>query len=274
MRTLLLCLLLPACGGSCAVGTATPSLQLSYEAMPGEGIDVGVALPEELSYESRADFSENILEDLVPPTLEAAGLDASAAISAIRPGGYEGATNPSMQSLVDTDDEGATRAAAALGFVLHQWAVLAADYSDGHGGTAWGAVRFLDGAPDADQAQAFYTFAAAIDPGLSGGYSAWSDRLLFLNLRDASGAPLGGLDDDAFLAALTRAASDYTDDGVALAASGEARAWLVENDWTTAPNGEDYLSTLGADEALTATLQDLQHAHTEALAQRTSDGGW
>jgi len=265
--------LLPACGGSCAQGTREPSLQLSYEAMPGDGIDVGVTLPATISYDSRAGFSQGILDDLVPAVLAAVDVDSNAVTSVITPGGYEGTTNPSIQSMLDTDDDSATRVAAALGFVLHQGAVLAADYSDANGGTAWGAVRFLDGAPDALQAQAFYVWATEVDPGLGGGYTAWGDRLIFLNLHGDDGSPSGGLADDAFLAAMTRAAQECTVVPVALAASGEARAWLVENDWSTAPDGEDYLSTLGADAALTAKLQALQGAHTAALAEQT-DAGW
>ena len=71
------------------------------------------------------------------------------------------------------------------------------------------------------------------------------------------------------LAALKRAASSFP--GVSLGANGRARAYLVENDWAMATNGEEFAQRLGADAPALMLLRLCHTVIVENLAVRL---GW
>ncbi len=263
------------CGRGCAVGSVVPAHQLSVEAVPGASTEAGAHLDREaMSYEELLAFTQDVQGEVLPDLLMALDLDERDLDEDLGPGGYALQTSPSLQLKVPLDDEGATRLAAALGLAWSQESVLVTDWSEGDGGTAFGAVRFVGHAPSEDEAQAFFAWAAGINGGLGGGYTAFDDTLYFLNLRGDDGQPYSGLEDEAFLAALTEAASTWTEGAVSLMETGEAQSWLVANDWAAAPSGEQYAAILGEDAPLLAAVEAAASEHAALLTAAAEDGGW
>ena len=220
-------------------GTQAVAQHLFFEA-------VSAAVPPDAPYEARRRLTARVRDDVVPSVLRAAGVNEAQAVTELRMGGYRLQTNPSLHMTAPLTDEQADRLAAALGRVLEQDSVLVADFSSSDGTSADGAtgyalVRFPAGTLTPDLAQQFFLAAAAEHEGLGGGYTAFGDALLFLNLRGADGQPSSGLPDTGFAAALGRAAAHFP--GAALTETGRADARLIA---PLPPTGHPALESLRA----------------------------
>ncbi|MFC5358770.1 hypothetical protein [Azospirillum himalayense] len=191
---------------------------LFFEAVPA-------GAPPDASYEARQRLTERARTDLLPAILDAAGLDGTGTVADLRMGGYRLRTNPSLHLTLRWEDGPADRLAGAIAWSLEQDSVLVADFDSADGATGYALVRFPAGSLTPDRAQRFFLAAAAEHEGLGGGYTAFGDTLLFLNLRDGDGASYSGLTDDAFVEFLRRAADAFP--GAVLAATGRADARLV-----------------------------------------------
>jgi hypothetical protein len=243
---------------------------LSYEAIPS--VQVALNL-DAATWDQREAVTRAALETIAPKVFEAAGVDPASIATDLTPGGYLLKTNASLQARAPVDEATATRLAAALGYVFRQWSVLITSFEEEEGDTAYVTVAFPEGALTAALAQSFFESAAAVDPGLGGGYTAFGDDMLFLNMRDADGAPYSELEDIAFAARLGQAAGAFPHASAQVADAGRAGARFVENDWDASPGGEDYARTLD-DPALVAKLDALRAEHT-ALVERMGAGfGW
>ncbi|MBP2294924.1 hypothetical protein [Azospirillum rugosum] len=187
-------------------------------------------VPADLPYEARQRLTERARDEIVPAVLRDGGIDLAGAATDLRMGGYQRRTNPSLHMAVTLGDGPADRLAAALAWVLDQDSVLVADFASADGATGYALVRFLvcfpGGTLTPDHAQRFFLAAAAVEDGLGGGYTAFGDTMLFLNLRGADGRPFSGLSDADFTAALGRAVATFP--GAALAETGRADARLIE----------------------------------------------
>ena len=248
--------------GQCAAAEAL----LFYEALPA----AQVVLPKakDAPYAEKQRLAEAVARELVPGIVDALDLDPTRARTSVAPGGYEGRTNPSLQTALPASQAEARRLAAALGYVLRQESVLVADLADAAGDSFQVTVGFAR-APDADLAQRFFAHAAETDRGLAGGYSIVGSGMVFVNLRGADGKPLGGLNDAAFLGGLRRAAAGFP--GAAVAASGRCRAYLVENDWARARDGEEFAIALGGK---AGALMLLRLKHTVIVETLAARYGW
>lgn len=249
-------------------GAATaqqPTVLVSYETTPFDllGLD-GTGI----GYDARAALTTEALDDVVPQILTAIDVAPDDVTSMVMPGGYQLATNASLQSWFDGDPQRVDQFAAALGFVFRQWSVLVTDFTPtGPGNAAYAVIEFPQ-TLSADQAQAFFLHAASVDQGLGGGYTAFDDEMFFLNLGDSTGAPYSGLDDQAFVDQLQRAADTF--DGEArLASSGRVDARFVENDWQAQPEGQGYLNDFSADQvALLILLRQGNDARMQQAARQ------
>jgi len=270
-----LVLLLCACTRECAEGAVIPAHQLSVEVVPGASTPEGADLDfEAISYDEAEALTRQVDAEVFPDILMALDVDARAVDEDLGPGGYDLRTTPAMQLKVPLTDDEASRLAAAFGLALEQESVLITDWSDTGGGTAYGSVRFLGGAPSADEAQAFYVWANQQNPGLGGGYLVYDDVASFLNLRGDDGQPYSGLDDETFLDALRQAAANYTGGSVSFLEAGEAQSWLVANDWAASQGGQDYMAVLGDDPSTLAALEAARSEWQLFLEQAEADGGW
>lgn len=221
------------------MGAKAVAQHLFFEAVPAD-------VPADTPYEARRRLTERVRDDLVPSVLRAAGISEAQAVTELRMGGYRLQTNPSLHMTAPLTDEQADRLAAALGRVLAQDSVLVADFSSSDmagvdRSTGYALVRFPAGTLTPGLAQRFFLAAAAEHEGLGGGYTAFGDTLLFLNLRDADGQPFSGLTDTGFAAALGRAAQRFP--GAALTETGRADARLVA---PLPPTGHPALESLRA----------------------------
>jgi hypothetical protein len=261
------------------VRDAEVELQLSYEAIPG----VGVVLPQGTvdtsgsDFADKLEFTQDVFATLVPDVMAAVDVEFADVDSEITPGGFLLETSPSMQTrLVASDfadvDATADRLAAALGYTMYQFSVLVTDFTAVEGATGYAVVRFPEGALTPDLAQAFFAHAATVDGGLGGGYTAFDDDMIFLNVRDDAGEPFSGLDDAAFFAGLEQAADSFADAEAAFLESGFADARFVGNDWEVAPDGSEYLATLGA--GAQEALDPLQAAFAQIVDDAAATYGW
>ena len=261
---LLLALLALLLWGQAAL--AQTALLFSYEAMPSAQIVLPKA--KDAPYAEKERLARAVAEELAPGIIDAAMLDPARARTEVAPGGDRSQTNPSLQTTLPASDAQARRLAAGLGYVLRQGSVLVSDCGDPGGAAAYGAIRF-DRPPSPDLAHRFFEHAARIEPGLGGGYSVTGGAMLFINLAGPDGKPYSGLGGDAFVAALRRAADSFP--GAALAASGKCRAYLVENDWSKATNGEEFAAAFGGD---TGALMLLRLRHTVMVETLAGRFGW
>ncbi|MEO1092041.1 MAG: hypothetical protein AAFX81_15540 [Pseudomonadota bacterium] len=243
---------------------------LSYEAIPSAqlALDLGNA-----DYAQRAEFTAAALEEIAPKAIAAAGFDPALVETEMTPGGYLLETNASLQARAVMTDAEATRLAAALGYVFRQWSVLVSELDDDTGDTAYVTVTFPESTLTPEAAQAFFAHAAAVDDGLGGGYTAFGDAMIFLNVRDGDGAPYSGLEDPTFAARLGFAAGTFPDAALSVAAAGVAEARFVGNDWTASPNGEDYAATLD-DPRLLQALDAARAEHTQLVETMGAALGW
>lgn len=236
---------------------AEPMQRLFYEAVPGAQVQAGTL--ESAPFAVRNAFAARVAGELVPAVLRALGHDPAAAVTELTVGGWRLRTNPSLHTALPLADAEADRLAAALGFVLRQDSVLVADLTQGDGRTGSVLVTLPRLTPD--RAQRFFAHAATVHAGLGGGYTAFGDVLLFLNVTGDDGQPYSGLSDGAFADALGRAARGFP--AARLTATGLADARFVGNDWTAAPDGEDYARRLAP--GTVTTLRTLRDRHTALL---------
>lgn len=270
----LLTLLAASCGDS---GGDSPLVQLSYEAMPGSGVALatGEVDTSMAAYDDKQTFTSEVFGELVPEVFAAVGVDFAALDSDTAPGGFLLETNPAMQSRGALTAGDADRVSAALGYVMFQWSVLITDFDAEDGDTGYGVVEFSDDALTPTLAQDFFAHAGGVDEGLGGGYSAFEDTMIFINLRGGDGMPYSGLDDDTFLTRLEQAVDGFTDADVTLVESGAIDAYLIENDWSTATDGSEYLATIAVTSAAEqAELDRLQTAYNQKLLQAAATHGW
>lgn len=256
---------------ACGAAAQEPRERLfSYEAIPSAQVELDL---DAADYAQREAVTQAALESLAPEVIAAAGLDPATVETEVTPGGYLLRTNASLQSRAVTTEAEATRLAAALGYVFRQWSVLVSELDDPGGTTSYVAVEFPEDALTPEVAQAFFEHAAGEAEGLGGGYTAFGDEMLFLNVKDDAGAPYSGLDDMAFAARLGRAAGSWDGPAAAIAAAGFAEARFVGNDWDGAPEGEGYLATLD-DPALAEALDALRAQHTALVERMGAEFGW
>ncbi len=259
--TLIRAMLLALVAGT-ASAQNTPTLLLSYEATPFGllGLD-----GDGLAYDAREEVTEAALAREVPAIFEAMGVAPDTVETLVMPGGYLLNTNASLQSSVTLDDAAADRLAAALGFAFRQWSVLVTDFEpQGDGDTGYGIVAFEE-TLTGEAAHAFFLHAASVNEGLGGGYTAFDDEMIFLNVTDSRGDPYSGLPDEDFEAALREAAESYQAAPAQVTQTGRADARFIENDWEAHPNGEGYAETLGG--PATATLAAIRATHEAALRE-------
>lgn len=254
-----------------AADDAAPELWLiSYEAIPSAQVALNL---DGATYAERAELTAAAAGSISPKVIAAVGLDPAAIETDITPGGYLLATNASLQARGRLREDEAIRLAAALGYVYRQWSVLVSRLDETSGETGYVRVAFPDDALTPVSAQAFFEAAAAVNGGLGGGYTAFGDEMIFLNVRDPAHQPYSELDDVAFAAYLGQAAGAFDGEPLRIAGAGYARALFVGNDWDTAPQGEDYAEALG-DAAPLDALNALRAAHTALSEEMGLRFGW
>ncbi len=252
---------------------ADQKVLLSYEATPSAGFH----LPRlaEASYDDRATFSAEVLKEIVPKIITANGLDPEALETEVTPGGYLLKTNASLQTEGDLDDATADRLAGSLGYVFRQYSVLASRLDDTTGKTGFVVVRFPQDSLNATVAQKFFEAADATKKGLGGGYTAFGDEQIFLNVTNSDGKPYSGLDDAAFQDGLKRTAASFADPKPEVSSSGKATARFISNDWEKSKQGEDYQSLLGgADGELVKKLDEIGRDYASLVAKTAESKGW
>ncbi|CAN7705722.1 hypothetical protein LJR251_005727 [Rhizobium rhizogenes] len=223
--------------------TAGQKVLLSYEATPASSFNLpGLA---HASYDDRATFSTEVLKEIVPKIVSANGIDPAVLETEVTPGGYLLKTNASLQTEGELDDVTADRLAGSFGYVFRQYSVLVSRLDDTSGKTGFVVVRFPKDTLDAAVAQKFFETADATKKGLGGGYTAFGDEQIYLNVTNSDGKPYSGLDDAAFLDGLQQAATSFAAPKPEIAASGKATARFIGNDWHKSSQGEDYVSQLG-----------------------------
>lgn len=267
-----------ACGGD-DEDAALPfddRILVSYEVVPSAQLETWDNVdPSAAPYEARATLTREVFMSLWPEMVAAVGLDAAAIETQEVPGGYLLATNPALQSAfarTDTERAAIERFAAAQGYVFRQWDVLITDFGSNGGNTGYAVVAIAELTPA--RAQAFFVHAAGVDAGLGGGYTAFGDAMLFLNLRDAdSDEPYSGLDDAAFVDALDRAAASFAQADAQVVDAGEraVEAWFISNDWAAAGAGEELAAMLDA-QAVQA-LDDVRGRYDDVVAAWVEDQG-
>jgi len=163
------------------------------------------------------------------------------------PGGYKLRSDPSLVTAIETRSSQATLLGAAFGYVFRQRSVLVVDLGASDGDQFFARVQFHGIPLSGPLADEFFRHAAKVSPALGEGYTAFDNSMLFINLRDESGKPYGGLDDDAFLQALTKAVASFTTARTSIAAKGKIEARFVGNDWQSSPQGGEYRILLPAE---------------------------
>lgn len=184
--------------------------------------ETGGAADPSVPFAARAETTAVYVSELGPPVLAAAGVDAGAFDAEIVPGGYEGKINPAVLLTLEGSEDEARRVAAAFGHVFEQSSVLI--WRETATGSLVAAVTLPSVTPNL--ADHFFRVAGAIERGLSGGFTARGNQLLFINLRGADGKPFSGLTDAAFTAALERTSAVFG--GIGTVSTSRATATLVE----------------------------------------------
>lgn len=252
---------------------AVEPVLISYEAAPSHGFD----LPKlgKASYAVRAAFAVQALADVVPKIADAVGVDDRKMVSEVTPGGYLLKTNASLQTMADLDDAAADRFAAALGYVFRQESVLVSRLDDPTGTTDFVTVTFPRDKLDSAVAQAFFEKAASVEKGLGGGYTAFGDDQIFLNVTDGDGKPYSGLDHAAFLAGLAKAAAGFGPLKPTVTNNGKAVARFIENDWKAQPAGDAYVERLGGKDSELVRMLDGIEVHYAGLVDAAATRyGW
>lgn len=256
-----------------ATAVAGQKVLLSYEATPSAGFH----LPKlaKASYDDRAAFSDEVLKEIVPKIIVANGVDPASLETEVTPGGYLLKTNASLQTEGDLDDATADRLAGSLGYVFRQYSVLASRLDDTTGKTGFVVVQFPKDSLNAAVAQKFFETADATKKGLGGGYTAFGDEQIFLNVTNSAGKPYSGLDDAAFEDGLKQAAASFGAPKPEVSSSGKATARFIGNDWDKSKGGEDYLGLLGGpDSALVKKLNEISKDYASIVTKTAESKGW
>mgnify|MGYP001809665055 CR=1 FL=1 len=241
------------------------SYLLSYEATPSAGFDLPKL--EAAGYDERAAFAAKVLAEIVPKIADAVGIDANDLDTEVTPGGYLLKTNASLQTEAEISSAEADRFAAGLGYVFRQYSVLVSGLDDASAKTGYVVVTFPDNTLNATVAQAFFEKAAAVDKGLGGGYTAFGDDQIFLNVVGDDGKPYSGLDNATFLAGLTKAAAEFGPPQPKVSDSGTATARFIGNEWDKQPKGEAYIEKLGGASSDTVKALDVIEADYAKLVE-------
>ncbi|MFN3614302.1 MAG: hypothetical protein ACK4WC_07060 [Rubrimonas sp.] len=257
------------------IGAAGPAAAaemhlISYEAIPSVQTDIDLA---GATYDQRAELTAMVRDAIAPQVIAALAMDGALIETDLTPGGYLLNTNASLQARGQITEVEAIRLAAALGYVLRQWSVMVSRFDDDLGDTGYVVVSFPEDALTPEAAQAFFEAAAQLDEGLGGGYTAFGDEMIFLNVRDGEHVPYSGLDDIAFAALLGQAAGAFDGAELMITRAGYAHALFVGNDWNAATQGEDYARTLN-DPELVAELDALRAAHEALVLEFADRHGW
>jgi hypothetical protein len=252
---------------------ADQKVLLSYEATPSSGFH----LPRlaQASYDDRAAFSAEVLKDIVPKIATANGIDPATLETEVTPGGYLLKTNASLQTEGKLDDATADRLASSFGYIFRQYSVLVSGLDDTTGTTGFVVVQFPKDSLNATVAQKFFEAAEATKKGLGGGYTAFGDEQIFLNVTNSEGKPYSGLDDASFLDGLKRTAASFGAPEPEVSASGKATARFIGNDWDKSKGGEDYISLLGGqDSELVKKLDEISKDYASLIARTAESKGW
>ncbi|AVA23747.1 hypothetical protein [Rhizobium sp. NXC24] len=271
VRALILAAAIPLAFQNVAV--AGQKVLLSYEATPSAGFH----LPRlaQASYDDRVAFSAEVLKEIVPKIISANGIDPATLETEVTPGGYLLKTNASLQTEGELEDVTADRLAGSLGYIFRQYSVLVSRLDDTRGKTGFVVVRFPKDSLNAAVAQKFFETADATKKGLGGGYTAFGDEQIFLNVTNSDGKPYSGLDDAAFLDGLKRTTASFGAPKPEVSASGKAVARFVGNDWEKSKQGEDYISLLGgADSGLVKKLEEISADYAALVAKTAESKGW
>ena len=270
-RSAFLATLLPFASYGAAL--ADERVLLSYEATPSVGFELpGLA---KASYDDRAAFSIDVLKEIVPRIVTANGIDPASLETEVTPGGYLLKTNASLQTQGTLDDATADRLAASVGYIFHQHSVLVSRLDDKGGKTGFVVVRFPKESLDATGAQKYFEKAEATRTGLGGGYTAFGDEQIFLNVTDSDGKPYSGLDDASFADGLTQAAAAFGAPKPEIADTGKASARFIGNDWEKSKGGENYVSRLGgADSQLVQSLNDIAKDYAALVEKTAKNKSW
>lgn len=203
---------------------------LFFEAVPV----AGYTLPGLVNapYGERLALTRAAVDGVVPQVAASLGLAGKMSPVAIGPCGTRMVTQPAMRADVAADRTAAHNLAAALGYVFRQSVVLAADFDDVRGGSAYAVVGLQSGPVDAALAHRFYIHAAAAEPTLIRGYGALAEGLIFFHL--------GREEPEQFAAAMRRAIESFDEPGVRFVRLGRARVDLIMNDWQADPEGGAY----------------------------------
>jgi len=250
-----------------ALAQEPDSYLISYEATPSAGFDLPKL--ETAGYADRAAFASKVLEDIVPKIADAVGIDSNDLDTEVTPGGYLLKTNASLQTEAEVSSDEADRFAAGLGYVFRQYSVLVSGLDDENATTGYVVVTFPDNTLDDKVAQAFFEKAASVDKGLGGGYTAFGDDQIFLNVVGDDGKPYSGLDNAAFLAGLTKAASEFGPPKPTISGSGTATARFIGNEWDKQPKGEAYIAKLGGADSDVVKALDVVEADYAKLVEAT-----
>ncbi|MGY5809014.1 hypothetical protein ACXHXG_14990 [Rhizobium sp. LEGMi198b] len=253
--------------------TAGQKVLLSYEATPSSGFDLpGLA---HASYDDRAAFSAEVLKQIVPKIISVNGIDPAGLETEVTPGGYLLKTNASLQTQGELDDLAADRLAGSFGYVFRQYSVLVSRLDDTSGKTGFVVVRFPKDTLNAAVAQKFFETADATKKGLGGGYTAFADEQIYLNVTNSEGKPYSGLDDATFLDGLKQAAASFADPKPEIATSGKATARFIGNDWAKSNQGEDYVGQLGGPNSdLVQKLRVIGKDYASLIAVSAEKNGW
>jgi len=225
------------------LGQALAQTLLIYQANPAAG--TGLPTLDALSYDALQSLTQSVAGQGTQ-IAHAVGFAGPTDIEVV-PGGYKLRSDPSIVMQVTAEPRQATLLAAALGYAYRQESVLVLDLGAADADQFYVRIAFAGVNLDGALADAFFRHAAAIDPALGGGYTAFGQELVFINLRDEVGRPYGGLDDDAFKAALAKAAASFTGAKARIARTGLVEARLVGNDWQALPDGGTYRTLLPRD---------------------------
>jgi hypothetical protein len=225
------------------IGAALAQTLLIYQANPAPGTNLPSL--DALPYDAVQDLTQSVAGQGTQ-IARAVGFSGETGIEVV-PGGYRLRSDPSIVMRVKAEPRQATLLAAALGYVYRQDSVLVLDLAALDADQFYVRIGFADANLNGALADAFFRHAAQVDPALGAGYTAFDNELVFINLRDDAGRPYGGLDDEAFKAALAKAAANFSGARASIVKTGLVEARLVGNDWQALPDGGTYRTLLPLD---------------------------
>lgn len=238
---------------------------IAYEALPAPG----KALPGlvRATYEQKSQVTQEAAERLVPKVMRLVGAGRRLEWTRIGPGGYAGEINPSIYTSISATRAQAERTAAALGYVLRQSVVLVADLNDREGETAMVEINFRDTGLTPLRAAGFLRAANLTLASNDVGFSALDDRMIFLNIGT-------DVENEAFHAGLAKTAVGFSPTP-SVSDIKRATAVFVSNNWSTAPDGEEYAARLGGIMSnAVLTLRQLRSEYREIIDRAAKRYSW